>query len=384
MTFPPLVPANKNKSANREPFITFMSDEPVQRKPEPIEDPKPTATNAPVKQPEEDSKAKLSEEPVKANRKPKFDFLNNKESVIFCDEMGKKKSRVTSAARSESKEALSASNALNGIKFGSLDSSSASDEGNEEEEGPEEQGTTPALPNTKIKTNPPRSLKKHKNTPLRTTTSASTTASHSSTKPSSSLCIKTFATSSTTTTSSTDNEEINPNTNSNNPKHQRVASSRKAKPKSSSQVRNLSKANQRLKSDSIKTSSNALSPATTSKAVDDSLSHDSSIIKNGPPISGANSNQAQAYPVPVAPVNLPPHLAAQYPPQGPPPPPYFFYNASHQINNAYMAAYYSSVNSPNGAGGSVGQYGYSGVPNQFPPGVLPPHSFYPGKYRRIH
>ncbi len=36
-----------------------MSDEPVQRKPEPIEDPKPTATNAPVKQPEEDSKAKF-------------------------------------------------------------------------------------------------------------------------------------------------------------------------------------------------------------------------------------------------------------------------------------------------------------------------------------
>jgi len=349
-----------------------------------VEDNKPSEVNieAAVVEPEEDLKPQISDEqpvaPAKATRKPKFDFMNNKESVIFCDEIGKKKPSVTSAVRSKSKETLLATDTLNGIKFGSIDSTSTSDEEEEEETTPRnldidqisESVNQAQLSVIKTKT-PPKLLKKNKNL-------LKTNSNSSSSKSSSSMSIKTSTNrtaTSSTTTSSTDNEEANADANK-----LRSASNRKAKLKSNSNIRNQSKASsskQRLKSNSnatITASTASITTASQVHKVDESLSHDSSIIKNGPLISGLNSSQVHTFPA----INLPQHLP-HYPPQGPPQgPPYFFYNPNPQINNPYMTAYYAPVNNVNGPGGNNsnnGPYNYP-MPNQFPPGVIAAHNFY--------
>ena len=71
---------------------------------------------------------------VSTQRKPRFEFSHSNGSVIFLDEIKKPNANESAVVQPGLKEKINTqSSALNGIKFGFMDSSSSEDSANEED-----------------------------------------------------------------------------------------------------------------------------------------------------------------------------------------------------------------------------------------------------------
>ena len=255
-----------------------------------------------------------------AQRKPKFEFFQNNNSVIFLDEIGKP---TPTTAISESTN-LKKDKVLNGIKFGFIDSSSSDEDISVKEEEVEVENKPEIIipASATISVTSPKPMTKNKKYLLKTT-------SNSSSKSSSSLSLKTSAISSShrtnSSTTSSDNDETEPTQKARKPK-QKIHKS---------QSKNKLKATVTNKS-SVRKSSDE------SSQIDAKTNQKSSI----------NQNFYQ-HQVPV------------------PPQPYIIY--PNQMNAAYLNAYYAAVNHPNTNGNPP--FGYPSIPGQIPVGMP---SFYQG------
>lgn len=327
-TFPPLIASVVPNKKPENVSASIQKEAPKQEVEAPTE--KKTITKENESKPvieKQTSEAKQQKPP--APRKPKFEFFQNNNSVIFLDEIGKPTTNSANSEKdcgqSESLETSNTSrrnNVLNGIKFGFIDSSSSDEDIPTQEEANTE--TVPAVP---VVTESPKPIKNKKYL-LKTN-------SNSSSKSSSSLSLKNSAlysshrTNSSTTTSS-DNDEIEP----------------------------TQKATRKLKQKSLKGQSKNKLKSTLKKSSDESSQVDKTTSQKAP--ENQSFYQQQQAPVPHS-LPPPPHQYIIYP---------------NQMNAAYLNAYYAAVNHQNNNGNP--SYGY---PGQIPVGMP---NFYQGPHGPMH